>query len=71
MFHSPSRKTIKKPGHHLQYKAPADKTKDWYANYSIDIKFGLDHCSEQSVAFHYIKPDLMKRMHAILYGHCS
>jgi glycoprotein-N-acetylgalactosamine 3-beta-galactosyltransferase len=59
------------PGHHLTYKAPADKKQDWYANYSIDIKFGLDHCSAQSVAFHYIKPQLMKRMHAILYGRCA
>mmetsp|Transcript_22601 Transcript_22601/g.28520 ORF Transcript_22601/g.28520 Transcript_22601/m.28520 type:complete len:503 (+) Transcript_22601:104-1612(+) len=59
------------PGHHLTYRAPADKKSDWYANYSINIKFGLDHMSAQSVAFHYIKPPLMKRMHAILYGHCA
>jgi glycoprotein-N-acetylgalactosamine 3-beta-galactosyltransferase len=59
------------PAHHLTYKPPENKKDDWYANYSIDIKFGLDHCSSQSVAFHYIKPDLMRRMHAILYGHCA
>lgn len=59
------------PAHHLTYKAPKDKKSDWYANYSIDIKYGLDHCSAQAVAFHYIKPFLMRRLHAILYGHCA
>jgi glycoprotein-N-acetylgalactosamine 3-beta-galactosyltransferase len=59
------------PRHHLNYRIPSDVKSDWYANYSIDIKEGLDHCSSQSVAFHYIKGDLMKRMHAILYGYCT
>eukprot|EP00546_Thalassionema_frauenfeldii_P006408 CAMPEP_0178928530 /NCGR_PEP_ID=MMETSP0786-20121207/19960_1 /TAXON_ID=186022 /ORGANISM="Thalassionema frauenfeldii, Strain CCMP 1798" /LENGTH=416 /DNA_ID=CAMNT_0020604415 /DNA_START=78 /DNA_END=1324 /DNA_ORIENTATION=+ len=44
------------PGHHLTYRPPRDPTSDWYAKYSIDIKYGLDHCSDKSVAFHYIKP---------------
>jgi len=59
------------PSHHLTYKIPKNKSSDWYANYSIDIKTGLDHCAAKSVAFHYIKGDLMKRMHALLYGHCK
>jgi len=59
------------PGHHLTYRAPANKRDDWYAKYSIDIKYGLDHCAAESVAFHYIKPPLMRNMHAILYGYCS
>jgi len=60
------------PANHLSYKIPADKKDyDWYDTYSIDIKEGIEHCSKKSVAFHYIKPPLMKRMHAILYGHCS
>lgn len=50
---------------------PKDKSSDWYANYSIDIKEGLDHCAARSVAFHYIKGPLMKRLHAILYGYCD
>lgn len=58
------------PVHHLMYKIPEDKKTDWYAMYSIDIKEGLDHCSHQSVAFHYIDSDLMRKIHAILYGHC-
>jgi len=59
------------PKHHLNYRIPSDVKSDWYSNYSIDIKEGLDHCSSESVAFHYIKGDLMKRMHAILYGYCT
>jgi glycoprotein-N-acetylgalactosamine 3-beta-galactosyltransferase len=59
------------PAHHLSYKIPKDVKSDWYANYSIDIKEGLDHCAARSVAFHYIKGDLMKRMYAILYGYCK
>jgi len=59
------------PMHHLNYNIPKDVKSDWYANYSIDIKEGLDHCAARSVAFHYIKGDMMKRMHAILYGHCA
>ena len=57
------------PAHHLAYTKPANDN-DWYVKYSINIKYGLDHCSDRSVAFHYIKGDLMKKMHAILYGHC-
>lgn len=59
------------PMHHLNYHIPEEVKSDWYANYSIDIKEGLDHCAARSVAFHYIKGDMMKRMHAILYGHCA
>ena len=59
------------PKHHLNYKIPANPKDDWYANYSVDIKTGLDHCAARSVAFHYIKGDMMKRIHAILYGQCA
>jgi len=62
------------PGLHLVQKLPKDSgvvNEDWYFNYSIDIKEGFEHCSKRSVAFHYIKPPLMNRMHAILYGHCT
>lgn len=58
------------PAHHLDYKIPTGPTNDWYVKYSIDIKEGYDHCAPHSVAFHYIKPKLMRRMHAILYGLC-
>lgn len=59
------------PGHHLTYRPPADVNEDWYALDCVDCKWGLDHCSKQSVAFHYIKPPLMDRMHGILYGYCD
>eukprot|EP00978_Attheya_sp_CCMP212_P046446 scaffold392673_cov59-Attheya_sp.AAC.1 len=60
------------PGHHMTYRFPEkNPEKDWYYNYSINIKFGLDHCAARSVAFHYIAPPLMRRMHAILYHFCS
>ena len=58
------------PGHHYAYRLPADKTKDWYASYSINIKEGKEHCSPRSVAFHYIKGDMMKRLHAMFYHLC-
>lgn len=59
------------PAHHFTYRLPADVRSDWYANYSINIREGIEHCSKNSVAFHYIAPDLMMKMHAILYGHCA
>jgi len=61
------------PGHHLTYRVPDKNPKvDWYFNYQPDgIKEGLEHCSERSVAFHYIKTGLMQKMHAILYHHCD
>ena len=58
------------PGHHLTYTPPKNPKDDWYSNYSVDVKWGMDHCAAKSVAFHYIKEDLMKRMHGILYHYC-
>jgi len=58
------------PGHHYGYRMPADKDKDWYAKYSINIKEGADHCAARSVAFHYVKDNMMYRLHALLYHMC-
>jgi len=59
------------PGHHLTYRPPLAKGKDWYPKYTIgELKVGLDHCSKYSVAFHYATPDVIRRMHSILYGYC-
>ena len=59
------------PAHHLTYKIPMNVANDWDAEYSINIRQGYYHCSKRSVAFHYIKPPLMRRMHSILYGFCE
>ena len=58
------------PGHHWSYRLPKNPKDDWYATYSIDIKEGPEHCSPQSVAFHYIKGPMMKRLFALAYGLC-
>lgn len=59
------------PGHHWGYKVPKDINSDWYAKYSIDIKEGPEHCAINSVAFHYVKDRMMKRLFALAYGLCS
>jgi glycoprotein-N-acetylgalactosamine 3-beta-galactosyltransferase len=59
------------PGHHWGYRLPKDTTKDWYAKYSINIKEGAEHCAQKSVAFHYVKDEMMKRLFALAYGLCS
>ena len=53
------------PQNHLTYRVP--KNPDWYAKYSIGLKEGYDCCSTRAVSFHYVKPDLMPRMSALLY----
>jgi glycoprotein-N-acetylgalactosamine 3-beta-galactosyltransferase len=63
------------PGFHYDFRLPRGAThgKLWYAAYIIDdgtFKEGVDHCSEHSVSFHYIKVDLMYRLFALLYGLC-
>lgn len=61
------------PGNHFRYRIltdPAQKKRDWYAKYSINIKEGLAHCAARSVAFHYVKHHSMKRFFALLYGLC-
>ena len=59
------------PGNHYSYRIPSEPGKDWYAKYSIDIKEGAAHCSPQSVAFHYVKGDMMKRLFALAYDLCQ
>ena len=58
------------PGHHYGYRMPAHKDQDWYAKYSINIKEGADHCAARSVAFHYVKENMMYRLHALFYHMC-
>jgi glycoprotein-N-acetylgalactosamine 3-beta-galactosyltransferase len=56
------------PGTHYEYKIGSNDGN--YGLYGIGIKEGMDCCSSRSVAFHYASPDAMRRMHALLYGHC-
>jgi len=62
-----------RPADHLTVYNDTDIAKgdDWYLKYCIDCKWGIDHASSQSVAFHGVYPELMNRMHAILYGYCD
>lgn len=52
------------PGQHLSYRR--DKN-DWYTKYSFDLIEGPDYFAPDSVAFHYVKPELMEHMDAILH----
>ena len=52
------------PGQHLSYKR--DKN-DWYTKYSVDLLEGPAYFAPDSVAFHYVKPDLMDHMDAVLH----
>jgi glycoprotein-N-acetylgalactosamine 3-beta-galactosyltransferase len=54
------------PANHLVYRVPKSG-KDWYAKYSIDLKEGEECCSANSVSFHYVKHQLMPKIHALLY----
>ena len=56
---------ITTPGHHYDSQFPA-----WYHKQSIDIQHGKDHCSERSIAFHYVPVQLMYRLYALVYGKC-
>ena len=62
------------PAWHYTYRAPKYRSnKDWFFQYTkpFNLKFGLDHCSKYSVAFHYVEPEEMKRFYSILHGLCS
>ena len=54
------------PGQHLDYHIPKGGN-DWYAQYSIELKTGVDCCSPQSISFHYVQSDLMHRIDALLH----
>ena len=59
-------------GHHYNYRPPKkNPMSDWYVRYSVDLKLGKDCCSQSSVTFHYILPQLMYRYEALLYDLCN
>jgi hypothetical protein len=56
------------PSTHLLYAPPREGQKgDWYHSYSVDLKYGLQACSADSVSFHYMKPTIMRKVHGFLY----
>jgi len=54
------------PGQHLRYRVPP-KNPDWYAKYSIGLKTGLDAVSVDAISFHYVKVDIMYKIHSLLH----
>jgi glycoprotein-N-acetylgalactosamine 3-beta-galactosyltransferase len=56
------------PDSHYKYRKQTNK--NWYDQYTIDAKEGLDHCSKYSISFHNIKLQDTLKMHALLYGCC-
>jgi hypothetical protein len=54
------------PGQHLEYRIPTKP--DWYAKYNPELKVGYECCSADSISFHYVKSDIMGRLHNYVYG---
>ena len=59
------------PGHHYFYRINKQNP-DWYVKYTenFQLKEGDECCSRDAISYHYIKGDMMLRMHALLYGYC-
>lgn len=62
------------PGQHLNWRPPKKRkpdgsSPDWYENYNKPwgLKLGEECCAPDSVSFHYVNPDLMKHMSALLF----
>lgn len=62
------------PGGHLNWRPPKIKnadgsSKDWYENYNKPwgLTLGEKCCANDSVTFHYVSPQLMPHMSALLY----
>lgn len=51
-----------------RYRIPQNPEKDWYIDYSIDLKIGRDCCSRNSISFHYVDEDLMRRLYHLTYS---
>ncbi|CAM9450923.1 unnamed protein product [Ectocarpus sp. 4 AP-2014] len=40
----------------------------WYIGMAIDLVFGLEGCSSDSLSFHYVDEDLMRRLYHLVYS---
>ncbi|CAM9302545.1 unnamed protein product [Pylaiella littoralis] len=56
------------PGQHFSYRIPKNPEKDWYIDYSIDLKIGRECCSRNSLSFHYVDERLMRRLYHLVYS---
>eukprot|EP00752_Nemacystus_decipiens_P004621 g4218.t1 len=62
------------PANHLEFRL-SDKVEDeslralqgWYPDQAIDLKFGFECCSHDSISFHYVDGDLMRRLHHLVH----
>eukprot|EP00752_Nemacystus_decipiens_P004620 g4217.t1 len=62
------------PATHLGFRL-SDKLEDesskglhgWYPLHAIDLKFGRECCSHDSISFHYVDEDLMRRLYHLVY----
>ncbi|CAM9225967.1 unnamed protein product, partial [Pylaiella littoralis] len=41
---------------------------DWYTGWSIDLKFGRECCSRDSLSFHLVDEQLMERLYRLFYS---
>ncbi len=54
---------------HNRYRIPKENPeKDWYVDYSIDLKVGRECCSRNSLSFHYVDEKLMRRLYHLVYS---
>lgn len=62
----------RQPGQHYNATSPEAIVSEydvWYKNYSLEIKYGLDHCSANAISFHYSRFEA-KRFFSLIYGLC-
>lgn len=50
-----------------RWRPPVNK-KDWYLEYSMELKLGAECCSTDSLSFHYVNEKLMKRLYHLMYS---
>jgi hypothetical protein len=42
--------------------------RDWYADYAIGLKEGMECCSGDSISWHYMTPELTRRIFHLMYS---
>jgi len=65
------RYNVMTPGRHYAWQLPKPgKPADWFSNYIINAKEGLDHSAKHSISFNDPNGNLMHRLFAMLYNKC-